>query len=115
MIVRLAPVGAFVIGVLLIVTSYVWSQPVWTDEDEAAYSAATAQWRAIGHSHGPQEEIAAQEAAKITDEYERQKAKFKSSSNRGSTMASVMWGGGLLLAFAGGAGVFVLHLMDDEG
>ena len=53
------PVIALVLGVLLIVTSIVWSAVAgkgnWTEADEAEYAAAQRKWLAlgpVGHSHG---------------------------------------------------------------
>lgn len=113
------PLGALLLGVVLLITSFLTgglgkSSSAWTAEDEAAYSAATEKWRALGHSHGPQDTVAEAEANRITEQFEQQRQKFHSASNRGRTLSSLCWWGGLLMLAAGSGIVFVQRMMGDE-
>lgn len=118
---RALPLVALLVGIVLIAASYAWvsvvrgSGPVWTEEDEAAYSEKTLEWREKrGHSHGPRQDLSAQEGEKIEAEFQQQLDKFESADSRGRLMSAVLRWSGMLFCVAGAAGVFVLRMMDEN-
>ena len=114
------PLIALLAGVILIIMSFVWlgvrrgTGEVWSAADEAEYSAATERWRALGHSHDPQEGPSAAEAQRITEEFNAQREKFQNAEGRGRLLSSVFWYIGVLLLFLGGGGVFALRFMEED-
>jgi hypothetical protein len=117
---NMLPPVALVAGLCLILLSFAWvtirraSAPVWTAEQERAYSEATVEWRALSHSHDDaQRPKDPAEKAKITERYQQQVAQFKAAENRGSLLAALFWWGGLLCVL-GGVGGFVYQRVLEQ-
>ena len=120
------PLVALVLGVVLIITSVVWSSiagnGTWTEADEAEYAAAQRKWLslgAVGHSHGTVEHGSSDvtgedDAAQITAEFEQQRQKLANASNRGRAASRLFWWSGLVMALAGGGFVFAQRMMGDQ-
>ena len=113
------PLVAILAGVVLIISSFAWAGiqsggAVWTEADEAEYSAATEKWRALGHSHGPRDEVTQADATRITADFNEQREKFERSANRGRLLSNIFWWSGLLLLVIGAGVVFVQRMSGDE-